>query len=179
MENTHENKTVVADEPVKVTETPPTKEFTGSLLLKTEPFEFCPEALLDEIGFVKGNRPVFILRPLNAKQRHWMNVDERKVAADGLLWAKSNSLDTADLTDKLALIYKSKEFSDWERRREIIRKCIVGFRNEAGIGAFIKADGDDGLHPDIFDRFPDELVNVIDAKLNGLSSLMRDEALGL
>jgi hypothetical protein len=51
---------------VTVKDAPAAITFTGSLLLKQSPVEFCPDAFLDKIGYAKYKRPVFILRPLSA-----------------------------------------------------------------------------------------------------------------
>ena len=96
-----------------------------------------------------------------------------------MLWAKQNNIDFANSDNCVMLLYKFKELSNADQRREIVRRCIVGFKNEAGVGAFVKSTDDDGLHPDIFDRLPEELVSAIDAKLYGLAGLLRDEVLGL
>jgi hypothetical protein len=174
-----EKKTKAAGEAVRVTEIPQAEAFTGSLLLRMEPVEFCPHDLLDKLKFPKEGRPVFILRPLGARDRHWMDADSRKMSTGGMLWAKENGIDIQDPKNLVLVVTKFSEFSDWEKRRDIVRRSIVGFKSATGLGNFIKADDDDGLHPKMFEQFPDELVNVIDYELVRMASLSSGEVLGL
>jgi len=164
----------------KVKSVPKEDVFTGSLLLQSEEFEFTPHTLLDRIKYPKENRPVFVLKPLNAKDRHWMESDSKKMQSEGLLWAKQNKIDIKEDENFMILVTKFGEFSDTEARKEIIRKSIVGFKceDEKLLGKF-EEESDGGLSKAIFDRFPIELINLIDAELNKRASLSLNETLGL
>jgi len=166
-------------EPQKVKDIPEAEAFTGSLLLRSEPVEFCPDAFLDRLNFSKESRPVFILRPLSARDRHWMDSDDRRMATGGMTWAKENGVDMADNKNIMLMVNKCSEFSDVEKRCAIIRKSIIGFKNDNGIGKFEKSADDDGLAPEIFERLPDDLVSAIGIELMRMANPTKYEALGL
>jgi len=166
-------------EPQKVKDVPEAEAFTGSLLLRAEPVEYCPHSFLDRVKFPKENRPVFILRPLNAADRHWMDGDDRRMATGGMMWAKENGVDAADNKNIVLMVNKCNEFSDLEKRYAIIRKSIIGFKNDNGIGEFKKSAADDGLAQEIFDRLPDDLVGAIGYELMRMANPTKYEALGL
>ena len=165
--------------PKKITEAPTAKAFTGSLLLSVEEFDYTPDKMLDALGFAKENRPVFRLKPLTTKQRHFIEADTAKMQAEGAIWAKSQGIDikAKDVSDFYILSKKWNEFSDTDARREIVRSCIVGF-NGVGLELFEQAE-DGGLNQEIFDRFPTDLINSIEVELRRRTSLNNDEVLGL
>jgi hypothetical protein len=162
---------------VKLKKAPKEKGFKGSLLLESEPFEYTHDYFLDKIGFEKENRPVFVMKPLNARQRHFMDQDEKHITAEGMLWAKSKGIEfketSKDKEMQYLLINKFSEFSDVEGRFEIVRQNIIKIKN-------MKAKFDEnGLDKDIFDRLPNEIKNMLDAELNKRASLTNSEVLGL
>lgn len=166
-------------EAVKIKDVPEAAMFAGSLLLKQSPVEFCPNMFLDKIGYPPEKRPVFVLRPLSALDRHRLEADGRRMSTEGLLWARQNNVDISDKNNFALIINKFTEYSDWAARREITRRAIIGFKNGEGIGDFVKAAADDGLSQELFDRLPDELVAVIENELTRLANLTTAEALGL
>lgn len=174
-----EKDKAVEAEAVKIKDAPEAASFTGSLLLKQSPVDFCPDAFLDKIGYPKEKRPVFVLRPLSALDRHRLDADGRRMSTEGLLWAKQNNVDIGDKSNFALILNKFAEYSDWEARREITRRAIIGFKNGEGLGDFAKAETDDGLSRELFDRLPDELVAVIENELTRLANLTMSEALGL
>ena len=163
--------------PKKITEAPTAKAFTGSLLLSCEPFDFTPDKWLDSKGVPKEDRPVFRLRPFNSSERHFIEADNNKMTTEGLLWAKREGVDITLPENTYLAITKFSEFSDTEKRRDIVRSCILGFENL--FGAQWVGDDKNGLVKAVFDRFPTELINIIEARLMKESSLDNDEVLGL
>lgn len=170
----------MSDEVLKVTEAPAAAPFAGSLLLSIEPFEFTPAKMLDALGFAEENRPCFIMRPMTAKQRHFIEGDNARMQSEGGVWARKNGIDLQgkDIADFYILAKKWDEFSDKEKRRDITRSCIVGFKGQ-GLGEFTKSEKDNGLSEQIFERFPTELATALEMELIRRNSLTNDDALGL
>ena len=160
----------------KVKDAPKNEGFTGSLLLSLEPFDFVPDKWLDSLGFAKENRPVFRLRPLNSKERHFMEADQSRMTSEGMLWAKKEGIDLSDQDNFYLVATKFSEYSEIEKRRDIVRGCIVGFTME---GSKFRKDEEGGLSKAVFEKFPTVLVNAIETELLKKSRLTNGEVLGL
>lgn len=168
---------------VKIKEVEQVKSFAGSLLLKSEPVEFTPDQWFDSLGLPKENRPVFVLRPFNTRHRHWILQEEQRVSSEFLSWAritgfdlsilaKNENLTPEDTEKKIVMLTKLSELSNVEKKQDMIRSCIIGIKfGSTVLCDFKKAETDDGLHPDIFNQFPPELINLIDSKLTTISTL--------
>ena len=156
----------------KITTAPKKKAFTGSLLLTCEPFTCTPDSFLDRLGFAKQNRPVFKMRPMNAKERHFMEADQNNMTAEGMLWVKEKGLDILDEKNQYMITSKFATYSDSEGRKEIVRGCILGVSG-GGI------DEPSGIDKETFDRLPLEIINLLEAELLKKANLSNDEVLGL
>ena len=161
----------------KIEHAPKRVKFTGSLLLSSEPFDYTPDAFLDKLGFAKENRPVFTIRPMNAKERHFFEADQNNMTAEGMLWAKEKNIDIQDKSNLYMVVSKFSTFSDIEKRMDIVRSCIIGASGNFG-SDFKKAE-DGGMSEEMFDKLPDEIKTGIEAELMKRGRLTNDEVLGL
>jgi len=167
----------------------PTQEYTGKLLAK--PIDYTPTEFYESIGLDKEEYLTFVLRPLKRSERHVIAAEKSKAMLEAIKWARENGIDVTKLNiDKeetvtederkesaisfVAVSERIETAIDKSKIDDLIRKCIVDIK-----GKNFPKESDGTLSKDIFENFPDELILLLERKVNEISYLSTSEKLGL
>lgn len=164
-------------------EIPNPQSFTGYLLDgSTKVYECECSSFYEKYNFPEDERIAFKVRPMTATERDIFRSDDNNASVKATLWAKEQGFNLKTIAemeenslDFLAFSRAIKTFQDTERRKEVVRNCIVGWNAKP---KFPK-DKTGCIKKEVFDKLPVGLIEEIEQFIVYKSELGFYDSLGL